>query len=252
MTMMKTDEASEMRREASELLKLLSAGTDRPRYAMGQRVSVAMRITRVGDVGNQFRIEVLCHAHGSVDGGWSDYSVVLKDNLGKDHKLELDRRGHTLAIEDLPGDIVLNGVRIVPTKSVVQLMKRQQLAAARTDVGELFTETTAELQSADGRVTATVTCSAGGGLNVRFIAVHAPDLVGVHVSLRFFTNEGKELRGDVQLWPADERPDELAAVWMGNQTAFTLAPNLDRPALAQKVNLSFEFDVYPNQEEARD
>ena len=268
------DEASEVRGEASGLFALLRAGIEDARYAMGKRVSVALRVSRAGEEEDACRIEVLCHAYGSLDADWNAYAVALKDNAGEQYQLQLDRRGHASHTTFLPEDTVLQGVGIVSSSGAEllheagrraevaaishrqlreeQIVQRSLGAAALTDVGELFTDVVKDFRSPDGRVNARVTSSAGGQLSAVFStsSEHA-DLMGAHIRFRFFTDRGKQSTGQTQLWPDQGEPSRLAGVSYENQTS--LAPEQGAAANSEgKVNLAFEFEAHPSTDQRKE
>ena len=253
------DEAAEVRREASGLLQLLSAAIGQPRYAMGKRVSVALQVVPTDAEGNECRVEVLCHAFGSLDADWDNFHVVLTDGAGEPYRLDLNRRGHAATICVLTPGAVLRGKAIESSiaLTVVAFPSRRTAredqtvleglgAAAQTGVGELFVETTKDFVSADGHVHAKVHCAVGGDLSVTFSASskHA-DLVGSRIQFRFFTDAGTELRGERELWPDEGEDDQLTAFWGENQTGLAPAGEAGAGGPAKKLNLAFEFEVLP-------
>jgi hypothetical protein len=184
------NEAAEVRREAAGLLQLLTAEIGRPRYAMGDRVSLAFRISLASTEGNECRIEVLCHAFGSLDAGWADYCAVLNDEGGKSYKLPFDSRGRAVTTRALSPGVRLRGVRIVsktgltpvvlksptPTVEVRADVSEESVVrsdiryAAQVEVGELFTPVYKEFRSREGRVSARVSSPEGSVLSVQFSA----------------------------------------------------------------------------------
>jgi len=225
-------------------------------------------VSRVGDEGDQYRIEILCHAYGSLDVGWGDYSVVLTDSEGTEYPLELDWRGHALKTKTLSKDTVLRGKEIVSSEEpIVVIMPKKQTvreetplaaarAAAQTKVGELFTDIVKDFPSADGRVTAQVRSSKGGDLGVVFTAKaehgEQANLEEAVIWFRFFTDLGTELEGTELLYTADGQPDKLTAFWSGNQIKLAPERSGDRTGLTQKVSLSFEFTVSPKPEQEKE
>lgn len=267
--MTKIDEASKVRSEAAALLGILSVEVGRSRYAMGDLVSMALRVSRLGDEGDQYRIEILCHAYGALDAGWGDYSVVLTDNKGTEYPLELDSRGHASITGGLSRNTVLQGKKILSRAGekvepiFISWPKNQTVygetslavagAAAQTEVGELFTDSVKDFPSADGRVTARVRSFVGGNLGVVFTAkAEDADLNQALIDFRFFTNVGTELTDTRQLFPDDRQPDELTAFWSGNQTRLAPQRSGDRSGLSQKVSLAFEFTVSPKPEQRKE
>ena len=247
--MIKIDEAAEVRREASGLLRLLSITAGQPRYAMGERVSVAIQVAPVGAGGDEYRIEVLCHAFGSLDADWGDCQVVLADGVGKHYKFDLNRLGRAAKIYVLSPGVVLRGFAIESSAEPVVVPfpgLRVLAAAAKTALGELFTETHQDFMSADGRVQAKVHCAKGGDLSVVFEASseHA-DLLGARIQFLFFTDAGTELGGERELWPDDWEKGKLTAFWGENQTSLAPAWEAGSGGSEKKVNLAFQFEVLP-------
>ena len=258
------NEAAEVRREASGLLQLLTAEIGHPRYAMGERVSLAFRISLASTEGNECRIEVLCHAFGSLDAGWADYCAVLNDEGGASYKLPFDARGRAVTTRALSPGVRLRGVRIVskttpvvlkspkPTVEVRADVSEESVVrsdiryAAQVEVGELFTPVYKEFRSREGQVSARVSSPEGSVLSVQFSAsAEHLDLAGARITFRFFTDAGTEVGDELQLWPDARDASQLVAFWGGDQTNLAPAGISRSIEQEQKCNLAFEFEVHP-------
>lgn len=235
---MTASDAARIVAEASELLGRLSVEVDRPRYAMGERVAVAVEIAPPDETSAEHRIEIVCRAFGHVDANWAGCLAVLRDGSGMQYELQLDSLGHASLTRTLPREVVLSGVGI--RSGGIKVLK----AAAATEVGDLYVESIRNFASSDGRVRAKVHCAANGDLSVSFTASSEhSDLKGATVALRFFTDAGAELKGRTRLYPDDSAERQLAAIWSGNQMGLAPGGKPQVGASGKNVRLNFAFEV---------